>query len=68
MNRFDPIRPTSSRFTLDSANKKIFGVCSGSAAYLGVDVTLVRIAFALGALLGFGSLFIVYIAIAMIAD
>jgi phage shock protein C len=61
-----PMRPNS--FRLDRHNKKIFGVCSGIAAYFGFDVMLVRIAFALGAVLGFGSLFLVYIAIALIAD
>ena len=29
--------------TKDSANGKVFGVCSGLAEWLGVDVTLVRI-------------------------
>jgi phage shock protein C len=63
MNPYQP-----NRFRLDRQSKKIFGVCSGIAAYFGLDVTLVRIAFVLGALLGFGSLFLVYIAIALIAD
>jgi phage shock protein C len=61
-----PIRPQG--FTLDRQNKKIFGVCSGIARHFGVDVTLVRIAFALGTLLGFGSLAVVYVAVALIAD
>ena len=55
-------------FTLDRQNKKVLGVCSGIARYFGFDVTLVRIAFVLGTLLGFGSLLVVYIAIALIAD
>lgn len=67
MNNYDPIRPTNT-FMLDRRNKKIFGVCSGISAYFGLDVTLVRVAFALGAILGFGSLFLVYLAIALIAD
>lgn len=67
MNNYDPIRP-SNTFMLDRRNKKIFGVCSGIAAYFGLDVTLVRVGFALGAVLGFGSLVLVYLAIALIAD
>lgn len=68
MTKFDPVRPVRDAFHLDRANKKIMGVCAGIAAYFGVDVTLVRIAFALGALLGFGTLVLVYLAIALIAD
>lgn len=67
MSQYDPIRPVNT-FALDRRNKKIFGVCAGIAAYFGLDVTLVRIAFALGAIFGFGSLFLVYLAIALIAD
>jgi phage shock protein PspC (stress-responsive transcriptional regulator) len=33
-----------------SKNKSLFGVCSGISIYLGIDVTLVRIAFILGAI------------------
>lgn len=58
----------SSGFRLDKANGKFMGVCSGIARFFGWDVTLVRIAFALGTLLGFGSLLIVYLAIGLIAD
>ena len=44
------------------------GVCSGIANYFNVDVTLVRVAFALGTLLGFGTAVIVYLLIGLIAD
>jgi phage shock protein C len=57
-----------SRFVLDRGNKKLLGVCSGLAAYSGFDTTLVRIAFVLGALLGFGSAIVVYLVLAMLAD
>ncbi|MBW8753565.1 MAG: PspC domain-containing protein [Sphingomonadales bacterium] len=56
------------RFRLDRANGKVFGVSAGIADYFGLDVTLVRIAWVLGTLLGFGSLLLVYLAIALIAD
>ena len=55
-------------FRLDKANGKVMGVCSGIARHFGADVTLVRIAFVAGALLGFGSLIVIYLAIGLIAD
>ncbi len=60
---------TSSRkFHLDKANGKFMGVCSGIANYTGWDANLIRIAFALGTIFGFGSLILVYLAIGLIAD
>ena len=60
---------TSSRtFRLDKANGKFMGVCSGIANYTGWDANLIRIGFALGTIFGFGSLFLVYLAIGLIAD
>ncbi|MEY4160160.1 MAG: hypothetical protein RLZZ136_781 [Pseudomonadota bacterium] len=56
------------RFRLDKANGKLMGVCSGIADYFGLDVTLVRIAWVVGTLLGVGSLILVYLAIGLIAD
>lgn len=55
-------------FHLDKRNGKLFGVCSGIADYFGVNVTWVRVGFAIGTLIGFGSLILVYLAIALIAD
>lgn len=55
-------------FRLDRQGGKLFGVCGGIANYFGIDATLVRIGFVLGTLIGFGSLIIVYLAIALIAD
>ena len=55
-------------FRLDRQGGKLFGVCGGIANYFGIDATLVRIGFAVGTLIGFGSLIIVYLAIALIAD
>lgn len=68
MHHYDPVRPASTRFTLDRQNKKIFGVCAGLARYLGVNTLWLRLFFVLGAVLGFGSLFLVYLGIALIAD
>lgn len=58
----------SQGFHLDKYNGKIFGVCSGIANYFGIDPLIVRIGFAVGTIIGFGSLILVYLAIALIAD
>ncbi len=55
-------------FRLDKNHAKIWGVCGGVANYFGIDATLVRILFVAGTLIGFGSLLLVYLAIALIAD
>ncbi|WP_435417078.1 PspC domain-containing protein [Parerythrobacter aurantius] len=55
-------------FRLDRSNGKIWGVCAGIANYFGIDPMLVRVGFALGTILGMGSLILVYVAIALIAD
>ncbi len=59
---------SSKKFRLDKSNGKIWGVCGGIANYFGIDATVVRVGFLLGTLIGFGSLLLVYIAIALIAD
>lgn len=58
----------SASFRLDKGNAKLWGVCSGIANYFGIDPMIVRIGFVAGTLIGFGSLLLVYIAIALIAD
>ena len=60
--------PIRSGFHLDKANGKFMGVCAGIANFFGWDVKLVRIGFALGTVLGFGSLLVVYLVIGLIAD
>jgi phage shock protein C len=60
--------PPSKSFRLDRSNARIWGVCAGIARYFGIDPMMVRIGFVLGTLIGFGSLILVYIAIALIAD
>ncbi|WP_230280711.1 PspC domain-containing protein [Croceicoccus sp. Ery15] len=56
------------KFHLNKQSGKLMGVSAGMADYFGVDVTLVRIAWVLGTLLGFGSLILIYLAIGLIAD
>ena len=58
----------SNGFRLDKTNGKVFGVCGGIANYFGIDPLFVRIGFAAGTIIGFGSLILVYLAIALIAD
>jgi phage shock protein PspC (stress-responsive transcriptional regulator) len=60
--------PMSTRFHLDRANGKFLGVCAGIAAQFGWDPMLVRAAFVIGTLAGFGSAILIYLAIAIIAD
>jgi phage shock protein C len=55
-------------FRLDKERGKAMGVCAGIADHFDIDVTLVRIAFVVGTLAGFGSLLIVYLAIGLIAN
>jgi len=58
----------TTRFRLDRANGKFLGVCAGIAAQFGWDPMLVRVAFVVGTLAGFGSAILIYVAIALIAD
>jgi len=55
-------------FRLDRSNAKLMGVCGGIARTFGWDATVVRIAWVIGTLLGFGSLILIYLAIGLIAD
>ena len=71
MNRLQekPVVSVPSRnFRLDKTQAKLWGVCGGIANYFGIDPMLVRIGFVIGTLIGFGSLILVYLAIALIAD
>jgi len=43
------------------SNRLVAGVCSGLGEFFGIDTTLVRLAFVLGVIFGFGSLLVVYI-------
>lgn len=50
----------------DTSNKMICGVCSGLAKEFDIDPTIVRAAFLLTAVLGFGLPVIVYIVLAIV--
>ncbi len=61
-------KPPRAGFRLDKSSGRIFGVCAGIGNYFGIDTMLVRIGFVAGALLGFGSFILIYLAVALIAD
>ena len=61
-------QPATRSFRLNKTQGKFMGVSAGIADYFNVDVTLVRVGWVLGTLLGFGSLILVYLAIGLIAD
>jgi phage shock protein C len=60
--------PSHTKFYLDKKNGKVMGVCSGLADYTGFDVTIVRILFVLGVVMGGGALLPVYLAAGLIAN
>lgn len=69
MTQLDHSRSAPAKsFRLNKANAKFMGVSAGIADYFGVDVTLVRLAWVVGTLVGFGSLLLIYLAIGLIAD
>ncbi|WP_072560474.1 PspC domain-containing protein [Sphingorhabdus lutea] len=57
-----------SKLTLSREDAKIWGVCSGIAKWSNIDVSVVRILFAVGTIIGVGSLILIYILLAMILD
>lgn len=63
-----PVIGADKSFKLDRRDAKLAGVCGGIANYFGVDAFWVRLGFVAGTIIGFGSLVLVYIAIALIAD
>lgn len=56
------------KLTLNRANKKILGVCAGLSDWSGIDATIVRAAFVLTTLIGFGSPILIYVALGLILD
>lgn len=52
---------TGKRLYRSRSNRILFGVCSGLSEFFNLDVTLIRLAFVLGVVFGFGSLLLVYI-------
>ena len=68
LDRRPPGGPPGGKLRLDKANGKLAGVCAGLASYFGMDANLVRLIFVLGALLGFGSFILIYLALWLLVD
>jgi phage shock protein C len=54
------------RLAKSRRNKKIAGVCGGIAEYLGIEPTIVRIAFVIGAIFGNGFTIPLYLILAFV--
>jgi phage shock protein PspC (stress-responsive transcriptional regulator) len=54
------------KLTKDMENSMIFGVCSGISKYSGVDTTIIRLGFILGAIFTGSVLFWVYLFLALV--
>jgi phage shock protein C len=53
--------PTAKQLVRYRDDRMVAGVCSGLAAYLGVDVTVVRLLTVLGAIFSFGTVALAYV-------
>lgn len=62
------VTPATSAFRLDRTGGKIAGVCSGIARYFNIDPLVVRLVFAVGAIAGFGTFIVLYLAIWALAE
>ncbi len=54
------------RLSRSSTDKMLFGVCGGLAQRFGMDSTIVRLIFAVAAVIGFGSPVILYLILAFV--
>jgi phage shock protein PspC (stress-responsive transcriptional regulator) len=61
MTATTPHATEARRLVRRTDDRMIAGVCSGIADYTGIDVTVVRLAAVVGAVLGFGSLIVAYV-------
>lgn len=55
-----------SRLVKSSSDKMLLGVCGGLAQRFGIDSTIVRAIFVVGAILGVGSFILIYIVLAIV--
>lgn len=49
-----------------STDKLVAGVCGGLARYFNIDATLVRLGFAIAAVIGVGSPILIYVVMALV--
>jgi phage shock protein PspC (stress-responsive transcriptional regulator) len=61
MSTTDTTHQGTRRLVRRTDERMIAGVCSGIADYTGVDVTVIRLAAVIGAVLGFGTLIVAYL-------
>ena len=55
-------------FGRDRDRARLAGVCAGIARFFGIDPLIVRVVFSVGAIVGFGSFILIYLAIWLLAD
>jgi phage shock protein PspC (stress-responsive transcriptional regulator) len=55
-----------SRLVKSSFDKMLFGVCGGLAQRFGIDSTIVRVIFVIGAIFGVGSFVLIYFVLAFV--
>ena len=60
------MNPEPKRLFRSRTNRMLGGVCGGIAEFFVLDPTLVRVAFVLGTILGFGALVFAYLAMLII--
>lgn len=53
---------------LNNTNGKLWGVCAGLEDTTGIDVTIIRLAFVIATLAGFGTPVLIYILLAFLMD
>ncbi len=63
-----PVAVQSNKFRLDKTNGKVAGVCAGLGNWMNVDPLVVRLVFAIGTLVGFGSFLLIYAVIWLLAE
>ncbi len=61
MSTTQPAANPTRRLVRRTDDRRVAGVCSGIAEYTGIDVTVVRLAAVVGAVLGLGSLIVAYV-------
>ncbi len=61
MSTTQPATNPTRRLVRRTDDRMVAGVCSGIAEYTGIDVTVVRLAAVVGAVLGLGSLIVAYV-------
>jgi phage shock protein C len=62
----EPQKKRKKRLARSRTDKKFLGVCGGIAEYLGLDPTLVRVAFVIGVITSFGPLVLAYFGLAFV--